>query len=133
MMSSLYPRSKATFRHNYKHFFITIQKSQKKDYVDHNELYMARSELQSRLPSMEVYKEILELGSKYKQLHLHLLIRISEYIYFKNFVDILGFRLYWRPIYDINGINHYLNKDTAKYTQYDIKNLNFYNHNYGFI
>ncbi len=126
-------RSEATFKDNYKHYFLTIQKAQKKDYVEATELRMVQKELKNRFPSMQVYKLTLELGSKYRQLHLHLLLRLSEYLLFKNNSKILGMRLFWRPIFNMAGVNHYLEKDTDRYTQQDIKNLNFYNHHYGFI
>ncbi len=126
-------RSKATFKDNYKHFFVTIQRAQKKEYVDSNDLLMVKRELKSRFPSMQIYKSILELGSVYQQLHIHLLLRLSEYFLFKEHTNISGFRLFWRPIKNLPGINSYLEKDTLQYTQQDIKNLNYYNHFYGFI
>ncbi len=126
-------RSKATFKDNYKHYFVTIQKPQKKEYVDATELHMVKKELKSKMPTMQVYKSTLELGKEYKQLHLHLLMRIAHSVYFKNYSKINGMRLYWRPIYNISGIDSYLSKDIVRYTQQDIKNLNFYNHFYGFI
>ncbi len=130
-------RSKATFKdkrlHKYKHYFLTIQKPQKKDYVEASQLHMVQMELKTRFPSMQVYKSTLELGKEYKQLHLHLLLRLSHGILFKDNSKIKGMRLFWRMLYDLDGIDHYLKKDTVKYTQTDIKNLNFYNHFYGFI
>ncbi len=126
-------RSKATFKDNYKHYFVTIQKSQKKDYVDKTELYMVQKELKNRFPSLQVYKSTLELGSQYGQLHLHLLLRLSEYLLFKNNSKIFDMRLFWVSIYNISGVDNYLKKCSFQYTQHDIENRNFYNHYYGFI
>ncbi len=126
-------RSKATFKAHHKHYFVTIEKSQKKDYIEATELHMVKKELKNRFPSLLVYKSTLELGSTYRQLHLHLLLRLSEYLLFKNNSQILGFRLFWVPIYNMIGVDSYLKKCTLQYTQNDIKNLNFYNHHYGFI
>ncbi len=125
-------RSKATFKDNYKHYFVTIEKSKKKDYVEANELHRVQRELKTRFPSLQVYKSTFELGSKYHQLHLHLLLRLSEYLLFKDNSNILGMRLFWRPIYNISGIDSYLRKDTRRYTQIAILTLNYFNHNYGF-
>ncbi len=129
----IYSRSKATFKDNYRHFFIIIQKPQKKDYVDPIDLFNVQMELKTRFLTMQVYKSTLELGKGYRQLHLHILLRLLDYVRYKNNSMILGMRLYWRPIYDLNGVDHYLAKDTVQYTQHDIKNLNYYNHYYGFI
>ncbi len=130
-------RSKATLKanrlHNWFHYFITIQSSRKKEFVSPDDLLNIKRSLKTKFSKLQVYKSVFELGSCYKQLHLHLLLRLPHSVYFKDSSKMLGYRLYWRKIYDLSSIDHYLEKDSRQYTQNDVITLNHLNHNYGFI
>ncbi len=138
MMISLYnTRSKATLKtqrlHNIYKYFVTFELSQKKLYATPEMLITCLLKLKLRHHTIRILNSVFELGYKYKQLHLHVIITLSHKIIYKENNIISGIRLYWKPIYNTLTLIKYLSKDSKQYTQSDIFTLNYLNHNYGFV
>ncbi len=137
MMTSLNTRSKATFKtlrlHNIHKYFVTFELSQKKVYATPEMLITCLLSLKLKHPTICILSSVFELGYKYKQLHLHIVLTVQHKILYKanNFFG--DVRLYWKPIYNTIKLIEYLSKDSKQYTQSDILTLNYLNHNYGFI
>ncbi len=135
-------RSEATLKRNYgrysKPFIMTIQKQQKKDYVDRQMIDEVMEYFKSKFVTMRTAEHGYEIGNKYCQLHLHTIVSVMEQFYFKYNNSYNGFRIEWTPIYNFRGAINYVHKDTKnnKAIQDQIFNKNEYQHpraGYGFI
>lgn len=127
-------RSKATFKTNGIHYyFITIQKQQKTQHTTINELNFILHLLLHKIPDIRIKHCTYELGSKYSQLHSHLIISTYKNVYFKDYSKFGSFRVWWKPVYNQLGLEKYITKDAFdKYTQEQILIINHYRNTYGF-
>ncbi len=118
-----------TRRTKIKSYFLTIRKHQVKDYVDINDLLRIIEYLKTKFPSLAMGTNSFEVDNKYKQLHFHGIIEISEPFYYKGNTSFGGFRLYWRPLYNKNKLIKYITKDIFHPCQQDrIISNNYYLH-----
>ncbi len=130
-------RSKATIDKVWYRYMITIRKHQVKDYVSKEDLDIVYNKLNTKLLNdniKQIYKKVVyEIDPHYNQLHSHCLLYISQRPLFKRYSSFIGFRVFWRPIYDLKGAIGYLEKDAYnEFAQELILIENFYNSNYGF-
>lgn len=109
-----YERSenKHTAIHNSRHYFITIRKSQVKDYVDFNKLLHVWQALCSALqiigstPSFSVF----DLDN-YGSLHLHLIAQIPTFFKYKDHRQMSGYHIDYKRIStlrDFNKVHDYI-------------------------
>ncbi len=133
MATLKYSRSKATFKTQRLHYFITIQKFQKLDYVSPAELDTVERFLRDDIKDLQILSKVYELGGKYYQLHTHLIISTFHDIYFKKYSKYGNFRVWWKPVYNERTLNQYFQKQsTNKYEQEYLHALNHYRNHYGF-
>ncbi len=134
MESLKYSRSKATLKTNRLHYFITIQKQQKRDEVTSAELDTVYKQLNDQIPDLEIISSVYELGGKYYQLHSHIIVSTFKDIYFKKYSKFGNFRVWWTPVFNRKSLDKYLFKQcTNKYEQELIHAINHYRHHYGFV
>lgn len=129
-------RSVTTFDNKYTHmkyrYFVTIQKSQVKDYVTEDELNNVFNILKAKNPKMVEIHIVYELGKKYRQLHIHAVVATNKPIFFRDNCKINGFRLFWKNVYS-NAVHEYMQKDVCNsYQQEELFIENYSNHHYLF-
>ncbi len=132
------PRSKATFKTNTIHngilYFLTIQKSKKTEHTTPEEIMEVVEELKCRFPSICIGESSYELGKKYSQLHLHLIARISEKVYYKNNCKFASMYLYWEKVYDVKKLKMYITKCASnEYEQEQTLLINHIYNGYSFL
>lgn len=103
--------AKRLLRHTYT-YFVTIQGINKKDYITKNLLDETFESIQKVL-NLEVVKTAYELGSQYKQLHMHAMVCTKRYFKYSDFSKMGGLRLYWRKIYNYDTLIDYLSKQDS--------------------
>jgi len=134
MVTLKYSRSKATFKTHRIHYFITIEKQQKKDYISRDELDTVYTTLNGLIPDLEIEYKVYELGTKYYQLHMHAIVSTFTKIYFKKYSKYGNFRVYWTPVYSREILDIYIRKQCInKYEQEQLFDINYYRHHYGFV
>ncbi len=118
----------------FKHIYLlTIAKHQVKDYVSQNDLLRVHTALKCRLADLYVPLVAYEISPKYRQLHMHGIALTKRAVFFKENCSILGFRIQWRKIYDLEKAIQYVYKDAYNsYIQEQILIMNYYSHHYGF-
>ncbi len=92
-------------------YLITIRKHQVKDYVDVQEIMNIIGILMTKLPSLRLGSNSFEVDNKYRQLHFHSIVYISEYLRYKTVSSFGGFRIYWKAVYNIERLLKYIKKD----------------------
>ncbi len=131
MLKTKTSRSKATLKTQYtKSYMITIQKHKKTLFVSIDDIQSVLEVLKERFPSFVLGCHSYEIGTTYRQLHLHGIVTLKESFYYKYNNSINGFRLQWRPLYNKKGALSYILKDThgQKEIQDEILSLNRYTH-----
>lgn len=120
--------------HKYKNIhFLSIEKHRVKDYVSQEELDSILEILFARVPG-KLLMRTYELGKKYRQLHMHCIVAMSRPFKYKENSSIGGFRLYFKRVYDMEGVLRYMRKDaTNDIAQCNILTQNYIRHNYAFI
>ncbi len=113
-------------------YMVTIHRSQVLEYVSPDELIDALNIVVSKTCG-SVSDVVFEVGQRYRQLHMHLILKTNFRIKFKKYSQVGLFKIYWKPVYDIEGVREYLHKDAHNgYMQDQILDTNYYQNNYGF-
>lgn len=115
-------------------YMLTIAKHQVKDYVTKEDIDKVITILKNEDTLQIVdHLSVYEISPKYRQLHGHFIVSTPTKVHFKQYTSILGFRLQWKPIFNIYGAVQYLQKDIEHdNSQSDILMENYFNHNYAF-
>ncbi len=114
-------------------YMVTIHRSQVLEYVTPDELIDVLNSLIGVIGG-RVDNVVFETGGRYRQLHMHLIYHLNYRLRFKDYSRIGKFRIYWKAVYDIEGVREYLHKDAHNgYMQDQIIDDNYYQNNYGFI
>ncbi len=117
-------------------YMVSIHKQQKKDFVSKKNLDDILSRLLASLEyhQPQVDNKVYEMTQKYCQLHLHCLLTTNTDFRYFRYTKQCGFRVHFKKVYDLQGIQRYLNKQvTCDAIQDQILDENFYNANYGFV
>ncbi len=116
-------------------YMVSIHKQQKKDFVSKKNL----DDILNRLLVSLVYHQphvdnkVYEMTHKYCQLHLHCLLTTNTDFRYYRYTKQCGFRVHFKKVYDLQGIQRYLRKQITCDAQQDqILDENYYNSNYGF-
>lgn len=93
------------------HYAITISCHSKTKEISKQDLEFTIIDLKWRLPDLYFTNYVFETSGKYKQLHLHGTCHTKHKVLYMNNNSLNGFRVHWKPIYNIKGWNKYLLKD----------------------
>ncbi len=93
-------------------YFITIRKHQTTDQVLVVDIMKVLRILRNNLQSLKLCYNVYEVDKKYNQLHFHAIVNIDQYFKYNKLLSIDGFRLYWKPVYDINRLISYMQKQS---------------------
>ncbi len=91
-------------------YMITIRKHQVKDKVLLDEIHSVLHHIQLLYPNIRFMQTVYEIDPKYEQLHCHSIVHVNTKIRFASISKFKGFRIFWRPIFDIKGARSYLTK-----------------------
>ncbi len=100
---------------------ITITPHSMRKIYSHDQLNLIVTILKMHYTSMHLINWAFEYGSKYKKLHLHLLVR-SRPLYYKGYTSIDGFQVRYDPLYTQSAVHNtqlYISKN--KYLSYSFK------------
>jgi len=118
-----------------RYFLVTLRKHQVKDYVDYQYLNAIVKVLDKHFFNIVDY--CLEFHGRYKQLHAHMIVRVSKNFYYGQHVrDVKGFIMHFKAIdNDLLKVSRYLHKHCCGHSDEmleQIKYTNYYRYHYGF-
>ncbi len=117
---------------SYKYYLLTIRLPQKLSYVSTESLLRCKDYLNKHLFDVLDYQT--ECHGKYKQLHMHCIIRTSPRFYYKPHLKQGKFRLDFKQIKDsLSRVSSYIHKHNPN-EEYEIQTYytNYYRYHYGF-
>ncbi len=115
-------------------YMVSIHAHDVKRYVGKDDL----DDILSTIYDYSHYRSIsgqYEISPKYNQLHYHGILQFNRRIGYvtEKLTSLQGFRVWWRPTFNIKGALAYCSKDsTSVAEQQSILDENYYSHNYGF-
>ncbi len=118
-------------------YMLTIRCSQVNDFIQQWQLDRVCLWLKMNIDHLYFYAHVYETSGHYGQLHLHAIVSIDKYFYFKPFTaygdknkTINTFIVHWKKIDNLSGAYQYLKKDLWYASQGEILVRNFYKYNY---